>query len=148
MVSKRMSQQEQKQKIDIIVSFKDDYEVTREEYEDYKKQLEQLNNKKRKTKDIKAQIENLETQINSIENNNSWCLYIDVKANVLMPCGHYEEFSSGIGGCWFNAFEGIEGFKGNYSAYINDDIDSVKDQVLNKLPNRELEFNVIYKEDY
>ena len=139
--------QETKQIIDITVSFDEDHESTRMNYEDYQSRLEQLQNKKRKTKDNKQEIEDIKSQMDAIENNNSVCLYIDVKANVKMPCGHYEEFYSGVGGCWYNFYEGMEDFKRNYSDYINDDIENIKEQIKQKLPNQVLDFNIIYKEN-
>ena len=65
-----------------------------------------------------------------------------------MSCGHYERFfSGGIGRLWFynhNGYiRGLEESKLNYIQDIENDIEQVKDQILKKLPNQQIEFNII-----
>ena len=135
--------------IDIIISFSNDWDATQMWYQDYKDELNELINKETKSNDDIDRISQLETTIYDIEKDNSSCVHLEVKAKPLMQCGHYEEFRDSIGGLWFYGnrgyLRGFEDLKIDYKLEIEDCIQTVKDQVLAKLPNSE--FNIIFEED-
>lgn len=57
---------------------------------------------------------------------NGWmdCIYIDVKATILMPCGHEQEFYDGLGGCFVENRKDVEDI-----IRFNQMIDNVKQQI-------------------
>lgn len=95
-----MMTEQQKQKIILDIKTEYDQELAQEEYNRLIGERKKYLDKGFSESQAKHFNRNNENIARQLENGFIDCLFIDVVANVLMPCGHYEKFRDGLGGCF------------------------------------------------
>jgi len=142
-----MTNQEQTNKkvIDINISFQHDPDAAQMDY-DYWVSLRQLYiDKGFSEQQAKYFNRSWEQNINHLVNEDWYYLLIEVKANVLMPCQHIEEFYTNLGGYCYD-WRTMDLDK-EFPNEAIDLIEDIKDQIKQKIDINDIEFNIIVDKD-
>lgn len=98
----RMNTTIQKQKIDVKITFRQDYDITQIDLDEWVSYRQKYIDRGFSEAQAKYFNRTWEQDINNVLNEDWIGLFVKAEIQILMPCGHYEEFSTGVGGYWFD----------------------------------------------
>ena len=97
-----MVTEQQKQKLDVKITFRQDYDIAQMDLEEWKSYRQKYIDRGFSEAQAKYFNRTWEQDINAVLNEDWIALSISATIDILMPCGHYEELFNNIGGYWFD----------------------------------------------